>query len=121
MFISGTDFYDSASSGAKCPTSNQLELENLRYYASNGGYSTNRDLRADDEGYVPIQYGLGFNSPYNFYNRNEIIQTQKLNNYYTSNILSPGAEMSLVFRLNLPEPCNGDFDTGQIYFWGEAI
>ena len=29
--------------------------------------------------------------------------------------------MALTFRLDLPEPCNGDFDTGSIYFWGEAI
>jgi len=29
--------------------------------------------------------------------------------------------MAITFRLFLPEPCNGDFDTGNIYFWGEAI
>jgi len=28
MFISGTDFYDSQSSGARCPTTNQLSLDN---------------------------------------------------------------------------------------------
>ena len=121
MFISGTDFYDSSTSGAKCPTSNQLELENFNYYATSGAYSTHDDSRADAEGYVPIKYGIGFNDPNPFYDSNEIIQANKLGAYYTSNILSPGSEMSIIFRLNLPEPCNGDFDTGQIYFWGEAI
>src|SRR3989344_2772559 len=29
MFISGTDFYDSSSSGARCPVRNQLEFENF--------------------------------------------------------------------------------------------
>ena len=29
--------------------------------------------------------------------------------------------MAVTFRLALPEPCNGDFDTGQLFFWGEAI
>ncbi len=41
--------------------------------------------------------------------------------YYLGNVLSPGAEIALTFRLALPEPCNGDFDSGSIFFWGEAI
>jgi hypothetical protein len=121
MFVSGTDFYDSSSSGAKCGDSNVLQLENFNYYATNGAYSTHDDDRSDDEGYVPIEYGIGFNDPNPFYDNNEIIQAQKVGPYYTANVLAPGAEMSLVFRLNLPEPCNGDFDTGEIFFWGEAI
>lgn len=121
MFISGTDFYDSSSSGAKCPTTNQLSLSNFRYFATNGAYSTKQDPRSDAEGYVPIRYGIGFNNPNPFYNNNEILQANKVGPYYVANILAPGAEMALTFRLSLPEPCNGDFDTGAIYFWGEAI
>jgi hypothetical protein len=121
MFISGTDFYDSSSSGAKCGESNVLRLENFRYYATNGAYSTHDDDRSDAEGYAPIEYGIGFNDPHPFYNNNEIIQAQKVGPYWTANLLAPGAEMSLKFRLDLPEPCNGDFDTGSIYFWGEAV
>jgi hypothetical protein len=125
MFVSGTDFYDSGSSGAMCPTTNQLSLSNFRYYATHGAYATGGitpDPRADAEGYVPIAYGIGFNNPNPFYDTNEIMQSGPMNGpYYQANILSPGAEMALTFRLNLPEPCNGDFDTGSIYFWGEAI
>jgi cysteine-rich repeat protein len=121
MFISGTDFYDGSSSGAKCPTTNQLSLDNFAYYATNGAYSTQNDPRKDVEGYVPIQYGIGFNNPLRFYNRNEIIQANQLSSYYGANLLYPQNDMSLVFRLNLPEPCNGDFNTGSIYFWGEAV
>ena len=40
MFISGTDFYDSSSSGAMCPTTNQLSLGAFSYYATSGAYST---------------------------------------------------------------------------------
>lgn len=122
MFISGTDFYDSSSSGAMCPTSNQLSLSAFRYYASKGAYSTYTDSRADGEGFVPIQYGVGFNNPTTFYNTHEIMQVGPSSGlYWLPNVLSPGSEMSVIFRLNLPEPCNGDFDTGSIYFWGEAI
>jgi hypothetical protein len=123
MFISGTDFYDSSSSGAKCPTTNQLSLDAFSYFATLGAYSTLDDNRADDEGYVQIAYGLGFNDPNPFYGNNEIVQTaaDPVNSYSVGNVLAPGAEMALTFRLDLPEPCNGDFDTGSIYFWGEAI
>jgi hypothetical protein len=122
MFISGTDFYDSSSSGAMCPTTNQLSLDAFRYYTVNGAYSTADDGRSDAEGYVPIAYGVGFNDPNPFYDNAEIMQVSKgFGGYYHANLLTPGAEMAITFRLNLPEPCNGDFDTGAIYFWGEAI
>ena len=128
MFISGTDFYDSSSSGAMCPYTNQLKLSSFRYYAAKGAYSTRLDLgvgrgtRAKDkEGYIGIGYGIGFNNPNKFYDGYEIIQSPKLGAYYPANLLSPGSEMSITFRLDLPEPCDGDFDSGSIYFWGEAI
>lgn len=146
MFISGTDFYDSDPSGAMCPTTNQLELGNFRYFATNGAYSTALDEETDSpspkpinegiydvstvrdkdaEGYVNIQHGDHFDR--SMYYESEIIQSgfQKEAGgpagYYRGNILSPGGEMALTFKLSLPEPCNGDFDTGSIYFWGEAI
>jgi len=122
MFISGTDFFDTSSSGAMCPTSNVLGLENFDYHVTHGAYSSNSDGRSDAEGYVPIGYGVGFNDPTPFYDGFEIMQNFPKNfGYYQSNIISPGAEMALTFRLDLPEPCNGDFDSGQIFFWGEAI
>ncbi len=123
MFISGTDFYDSSNSGAMCGTTNSLLLKNFKYYAVNGAYSTrDNGCKCDKEGYCPINYGIGFNDPNPFYNNNEILQVgPSIGPYYGANILAPGADLAMTFKLNLPEPCNGDFDSGQIYFWGEAI
>jgi hypothetical protein len=137
MFISGTDFYDSSSSGARCPSTNQLSLGAFRYFATSGAYSSTGDAGVDIppgrgdrnndvEGYTNIGYGIGFNNPDPFYDAFEILQdgettTGPLAGYYLANILAPGAEMALTFKLSLPEPCNGDFDTGSIFFWGEAI
>jgi hypothetical protein len=123
MFIAGTNFYDTSSSGAMCPSSNVLELKNFRYYATNGYYSTKNvggvgPYAADAEGYMPIPNGERIDQA------KEIIGTENYSPSLVSsvgNTLTPGSEMSLVFRLNLPEPCNGDFDSGQLYFWGEAI
>jgi hypothetical protein len=101
------------------------------YYAASGGYTTRNDGRSDREGYVGINYGIRFgDSPrhgdfYGAFNGDEegfeIIQGALRCPYFLGNILSSGSEMALTFRLNLPEPCNGDFDDGGIYFWGEAI
>jgi hypothetical protein len=149
MFITGTDFTDPMHSGAKCPSSNVLRLwgagpdgdiytrtdnTGLRYFATNGAYSTLADLQLDPlwgthgsvqrhidaEGYVNIEYGNYFSTA--LYNNAEVIQNAPMvGPYYSGNILSPGSELSVTFKLNLPEPCNGDFSDGSIYFWGEAI
>ena len=116
MFISGSHFYDSSSSGAMCPNTNELNLENFAYSALNGPHDT-MDTCGDAEGYCEINVG------------DQITEAARImdgENYGDGglefrNLLSPGAEMALTFRLDLPEPCNGDFDTGQIFFWGEAI
>ena len=96
------------------------------YYASSGAYSTDDDIRSDIEGYVPLVYGDTFTP--NFYNDAEIITgtpTELVNiggiDYYAGNILSPGSEIAMTFKLGLPEPCVGDYDDGDIYFWGEVI
>ena len=49
MFVSGTNFYDPASSSAKCPTTNELGLENFRYFATNGAYTSASDDRVTDD------------------------------------------------------------------------
>jgi len=129
MFISGTDFYDSSSSGAMCPTTNQLALSTFSYFATSGAYSTFGQTRsvgaiaADAEGYLNIPYGIGFNNPNPFYGNAEIIPsaTNDQADYSDGNVLTPGSEMAVTFKLMLPEPCNGDFDSGSIFFWGEAI
>jgi hypothetical protein len=124
MFISGTDFYDPMSSGAKCPDTNQLSLQNFKYFASSGAYSSYDDPRGlldlQDEHYVYIGYGDAFDS--SFYDRNEIIQAPEMyNGYYRGNVLSPGSEIAVTLRLDLPEPCNGNFVDGDIFFWGIPI
>ncbi|MFC1768586.1 hypothetical protein ACFLZX_02380 [Nanoarchaeota archaeon] len=174
MTISGTDFYDPASSGAKCPTMNRLRLNNggaapnyvladadawavsqqeectgydpavhdlsvetevdfLCYYATNGAYHSGQDNTRDDiEGYVGIPYETGDEN-----NRAPIISGDTnpdefifigddggvigQHSYFAGNVLTPGDEIAITFRIVLPEPCNGDFSDGQIYFWGTAI
>jgi hypothetical protein len=120
MFISGTSFFDSSPSGARCPSSNVLSLSNIRYTVAQGAYSSSVDSRSDSEGYVGVNYGDSFSR--GFYNGYEILQTPvKDGAYWLANLLSPGAKMPLTFRIDVPEPCTGHFDSGGIFFWGEAV
>ncbi len=106
--------------------------DHLCYYATSGAYGTADGPRADTEGYVPIVYSDQFTR--DFYNDAEIIQnglfgdlnlagpgTPPQEFYHSGNVLSPGSEIALNFKLGLPEPCVGNFNDGSIYFWGEAI
>jgi hypothetical protein len=134
MFIAGKDFYDPAHQGTMCPTSNVLLLNGpdgilgnaddaFRYYASQGAYNTCENNYADDECYDAINHYMdGAGSPV-FNNYGRIIESLTLlGPYPAGNVLSPGADMSLNFKLKLPEPCNGGpFTEGSILFFGEAI
>jgi hypothetical protein len=127
MFISGTDFYDPSASGAACPSTNQLSLEQFKYYATNGAFSTTGKVTADSEGYIGIPYSTDISGSKRIMRWNNDIRGASPSSsvvdtdWTNGNALSPGSEMALTFKLTMPEPCVGDFSEGQIYFWGEAI
>ena len=120
LFMSGTDFYDNTNAAAICPGSDLLSLSNFKYYAINGNYQTIGDPRThDSEGYLPIGYG-SFSS--NFYNKNELIQIDPFaGQYYKASVIDPSHQAYITYKLNLPSPCVGNFDSGQMYIWAEAI
>ena len=143
MFISGTDFYDPSSDGARCSgNTNKLALGAFSYFATNGAFSTSQNgipvgsrgicggssvVDSDSQGYVTIPYSTDITGSKRIMRWNSIIRGASPSSsvveqdWNCGNALSPGSEMALTFRLNMPEPCVGDFSDGQISFWGEAI
>jgi hypothetical protein len=121
MFIAGTDFYDPTSSGAKCPTTNQLALTNYAYHATNGRYSTASYPGSDIEGYRTIPYGDRITQGSEIISGRKYSMQPLVMPITPGNSLVPGSEMAVTFRLSLPEPCNGNFNSGSIFFWGEAV
>jgi hypothetical protein len=143
MFISGTNFLSTEPSRANCydPITKQrephLSLGAFDYYATIGAYNTNWDLEIDNwdgvipgqverdcdsEGYCNIDYATVFNQ--HMYDNMEILQQAQVGPYYTANVLQPGAEFTMVLRLETPMPCSsggGNFADGNLYFWGEAV
>ena len=133
MFISGTDFYDPTSSGARCSdNTNKLALREFAYFVTNGAYASLdatpvATADVDQWGYTNIPYSteisgskkiMRFNTDVRGAAPSSSVVDTDWNN---GNALSPGSEMAITFRLSMPEPCVGDFSEGQIYFWGEAI
>ncbi|MDD5193632.1 MAG: hypothetical protein PHF67_03530 [Candidatus Nanoarchaeia archaeon] len=120
---------------------NYLPLGAFRYYAENGAFSTRDDAGtegglfgpynpgfdrdSDPEGYVNINKQLNAGFEEAMFDDAEIIQANQLGPYYMANILYPNsAGMSVTFKLTLPEPCYGEYDSpsdGSIFFWAEAI
>ncbi|MBI2499129.1 hypothetical protein HYV88_02710 [Candidatus Woesearchaeota archaeon] len=97
FYISGTDFYDYESSSAICPTSNVLSLQNLKYSARIGGHSTD---------FTSIPNSAQFDL-----NRITLL---------IGDIgVPPGGEANVVFKLNVPDVCIGNFNSGSIYFWAK--
>jgi len=152
MFITGKDWPSEETDPlGRCWDGSQyvnyLPLASFRYYTENGAFST-RDETAtgvcsngvtdtgyssvcrdvDDEGYVNIQRQLNSGFEEAMFNEAEIIQAAPIEDGdlgYGANLLTSGsAGMSITFRLELPEPCYGNFASdsdGSIFFWGEAI
>jgi hypothetical protein len=121
MYIAGTDFTDSSSYGTLCmnPTTgvmtNQLSLDAFTYDAVNGQFAIDDAVikhgdRLDQAGRIMDMAGPTFG---------EILGHDLGPN--PTNFLAPGAEIAITFQLDMPEPCNGAFDEGTFYFFGEAI
>src|SRR3989344_805712 len=103
IYISGTDLYDSTSSSARCPTINHLTITNIAYYAQIGDYSTKQDPRADSDGYISLPFGMDFETS------KELLIDHSL--------ISSVGNAIITFRFNIPTPCRGNFDTGQVLLW----
>lgn len=124
--ISGSDFYDPASSGGLCPTSNVLELQGDQtsfthgfwYTATKGSMQTNGNKR------IPYGNTLMDSDPI-FSNSGQAQQWRRWTGGGSPSLmnqaLSPGSELSLTMRLGIPQPCNGQFTDGQVTLWAWAI
>ena len=118
---------------------NQLSLGAFRYYVENGAFDSRGDAQTDlqnydaaitrtkdVEGYLNIHRLLNSGFEESMFNEAEILQANPVNGGaagYLANILYPGSTgMTLTFRLNLPEPCYGNYAAQDGFFiWGEAI
>jgi hypothetical protein len=141
MFISGTDFTDESYTSGKndisyCPGPGKLGLDRVRYFAKNAAFSTKNNLDSDFEGYLSLPQGTDLSNSKRIMRNNVCMSNYGYGDFANAtrgsstivdadwncgNALSPGSDMTLTFKVDVPELCVGNFDDGQIYLWGEAI
>lgn len=132
LSIAGKDFFDPESSGALCPNTNKLDLQGVEapsdtifdtgfwYSAVMGSKSTNQ-VAPNPNGYKRIPYGNSIqDSDPLFSNSNSAGEWRKFQpNQLTP--MSPGSEATIVLRLGIPQPCNGEFSSGTISLFAVAL
>lgn len=117
--ISGKDFYDPTSSGAKCPSTNVLDMQGDGLDFSTGfWYSAVQGVNSVGPKRIPYQGASSIQDADPIFSTSNGL-TPKWTG--TLNTMSPGSEMSMTLNLGIPQPCNGQFTDGQIYLYAWAV
>lgn len=125
LSIAGSDFYDPTPSGAKCPTTNALQLQGdgnafttgFWYKATMGSLTT---------GNKRIPYGCTTTSCSIASSDPIFSKSNSTNNWkdWTGTLypMSSGSSVSLTMNLGIPQPCNGGpFTEGKINLFAYAL
>jgi hypothetical protein len=138
MYVAADDYFtDPTNPTALCGTGNGIKYDRFSYYATKG--SLNSGVNGDSNSW----FGLGTEceantdefTPVPSYSGDVDTMCRIINNGGTNTggdnaelsqsaaagLLAQGAEMSMTFKLNVPNPCKGSFTDGQFHFIGRAI
>jgi hypothetical protein len=109
-----------------CPTGNGIKYDRFSYYATKGSINSGMNDNS--------WYGVGKSNSTGLCKTNQDEFTnltshsgnigdmcRVINWAREGSFLTQGAEMSITFRLNVPNPCSGHFTNGQFYFVGKII
>jgi hypothetical protein len=127
MYIASDDYFTDPSNGAAiCPTGNGIKYDRFSYYATKGSINSGMNDNS--------WYGVGKSNSTGLCKTNQDEFTnltshsgnigdmcRVINWAREGSFLTQGAEMSITFRLNVPNPCSGHFTNGQFYFVGKII
>jgi hypothetical protein len=119
LAISGTDFYDPSSSGAMCSTTNALKLQGEEAAGVfNTGFWYKATMGTLQTANKRIPYGNVISKADPVFSSSNGINAKWTG---TLHPMSPGAETSMTLYLGIPQPCNGQFTSGNIYLYSWAI
>lgn len=121
LAIAGTDFYDPESSGARCPSTNQLELQGDQLgYTYGFWYTAVMGSNSAGPKRIPYEISGPVSGADPIFSSSSQPQWRK---WSQSELvpMSPGSEATLTLHLGLPQPCNGQFTDGNIDLFAWAI
>ena len=125
MYIAADDYFtDPDTPTAICPTGNGIIYSNFRYYATKGSLNSGLNNNvfpvlgetlpscvADLDEFTPLPSDSG-----------DIQDMCHIINWFPGgSLLTQGSEMSLTFKLSVPDPCEGHFTDGQFRFVGRVV
>jgi hypothetical protein len=125
VYIASDDYFtDQTNPGeALCPTGNGIRYDQFSYYATKGsvnsgynnnanpGLGTSEGCTARDDEFTELPS----------YSGNIGDMCRIINKLADSSLLTQGSEMSITFRLNVPDPCTGNFNNGQFHLAGRVV
>jgi len=121
LAISGTDFYDPSSSGAKCPTSNVMNLQGDQTgYTTGFWYTAVKGSQTAGPKRIPYGNSIVQSDPI-FSTSTQGTQWRKWSPFPSATALSPESEATMTLHLGIPQPCNGQFTQGSIDLWALAL
>ncbi len=124
MYIASDDYFtDPVTPGAICPTGNGIRYDQFRYYATKGSINSG----ANNNAFPALGETVGCSAdPDEFTDlpshSGDIQDMCHIVNHIASgSLLSQGSEMSVTFKLSVPNPCEGHFTDGEFHFVGRVV
>ena len=132
IYIASDDYFtDPDNPYAVCPTGNGIRYDRFSYYATKGALNSGAnnalfeglgagDGEPDREDDICEARGDEF-TPLPSHSGHIEDMCRVINWRKGASLLTEGSEMSIRFRLDVPETCVGSFDQGQFHFKGRVV
>jgi len=130
MYIASSDYFtDPSNPTAICGDGNGIKYDNFGYYATKG--SMNSGLNDNSFSMLGEFDGMAIGdscvaeldefTPMPSYSGEISDMCRIINHDLQGSLLAQGSEMSMTFKLDVPQKCNGYFTNGQFYIVGRVV
>jgi hypothetical protein len=126
MYIASDDYFTDPSNGAAiCPTGNGIKYDRFSYYATKGSLNSGANnntwngLGKNNTTFCKANLDEFTNLTSHSGNIGDMCRV--INWIKGGSLLTEGSEMSITFRLNVPNPCSGNFNKGKFHFAGKVV
>ena len=128
MYIASDDYFtDPTGTESICPTGNGIKYDQFKYYATKGSVNSG----ANDNSYPALATNIpgpghcealsDEYTPLPSHSGHIQDMCHIINHIEDGSLLSQGSEMSLTFKLSVPDPCEGTFTDGSFRFMGRVV
>lgn len=126
MYVSSADYFtDPSNEDAICGQGNGIKYDNFYYYATKGsmnsGANNNLYPGLGESALGLCQAGQDEFTQMPSHSGEISDMCRIINHDEYGSLLAQGSEMSMTFKLEVPEPCQGSFTDGEFYLVGRVV